>query len=395
RSGQIKLWEVASGAELLSLDVSSETKDQKQLRWSPDGRILIGSLDRGEIWDASKGFDYAGGEAFAHDYTLIHRKLFGYTPLEQEDADEERAAALQGLGLLPRFGEPARQLADVAQQAVFRHPENADTYVTLGLAQGMEQHWGHASDNFKKAEALNAGQLGREGYAGLAWASFERGRPTDGEAAVAEARKQPENQRGQRLLQLALYTRDKRSRDKAGLFIESGEHAAALELLERELDDEELSEATQSLLEKKVSIDYHAWVHHLHRCRTTGRDPYLDTLSRYLKKQSPEDFYAREMLDRFHLAHHGPIAYQIENLNARALTAAILQQDRERANEILTSSPEAGLEAGFFFASRTNRPAARRCLSAYSNVDPTNLWITDALRSLQPENEEQGQTMNR
>jgi WD40 repeat protein len=162
----VKLWDPLAGHEVLTLSGPRDGQEVRGPRWSPDGRKLIGYVDRREqVWDASKGYRYAEGPELQQDLETVRRLAGRDTAVRPFRARASDDLAWQ-LATQPdtRLHDPERAV-ELARQAVAHDPHKGTYWTTLGVAQYRARNWQDAVAALTRAQELPPGKrFGANGF---------------------------------------------------------------------------------------------------------------------------------------------------------------------------------------------------------------------------------------
>ncbi|MEM7392150.1 MAG: serine/threonine-protein kinase, partial [Verrucomicrobiota bacterium] len=81
--GQLKLWDLESGEEMMTIKLPIPSSSPGYLAWSPDGKTLLGRVDRGEIWDATRGYEAAQSPGLMRDLMDARHNTYNTTMIRK------------------------------------------------------------------------------------------------------------------------------------------------------------------------------------------------------------------------------------------------------------------------------------------------------------------------
>ncbi|MEM7395349.1 MAG: hypothetical protein AAF492_23705, partial [Verrucomicrobiota bacterium] len=388
-NGAIKLWDAASGSEVLTIETGTDLASRRRLEWTPDGKTLFGSATVGERWSARRGYDLARTGDLEKDYQLA-RSAVRRTRLAAEGKSAE-AYMKDALGLIENFkvnlfvGEEGFRAAAAAVRAA---PKNPDAWVVWAMTLYLDSQWLSVVAKIDRALSLEPGTMQCEGFAVRAAAEYMLGRKEAGDAWAAKAREilptAPARRTADKMLKHADLARITLALKTDGLQADLVRRQSEL-MFEFDRPGQAIVNLTSAFNGRQLAIELQPMIRNDARIaeriiRWTGRKVYGDeraevraTLLDFFDQQmalSPNSPRWQQHRIDLLLAMESETASQIENPHARKMVAAILADDRSRFLAELKAHPEGGREAGFYFSRNRHLEAAAACLRAWAALHP-------------------------
>ncbi|MEM7393033.1 MAG: hypothetical protein AAF492_11870 [Verrucomicrobiota bacterium] len=389
RTGTLKLWHVPSGTELLTLQANRLNVFRDHLGWSPDGRTLLGNVERGEFWDASPGYTVSESGGFADELAVLVSSASRRLITMRETADEYLNDALAILQKDPLNIILGDQAAQSAAEAVHLNPEDPNAWMIWALGLFFGHNWQLSLSKVIEADRLGGHDFPLEALAIRTVVEFREGNPEPGRRRYRELQEMtatrepsPSTQRMVREAELAwmehLDEQDELDADsllQLGLLRwASGHYTKTLKQFFRSHEPEEIVDRFKPLLadEGLGLVRFLHWV-----IRVVPQDEkavIVEDLLAFCESEGRDDLRARLLvgLDSTEGLH-------IEHPAARAMIVSVLDDATETFEHLLKSVPDAALQAGSYLASTERWAPAARCLETWLNHHPGHPWATTHL----------------
>ncbi|MEM7393572.1 MAG: hypothetical protein AAF492_14600, partial [Verrucomicrobiota bacterium] len=388
-NGVVKLWHVDTGTELLSLQATPTPQTAPHLGWSPDGRTLLGDVDGGETWDASSGYAKANHPSFTEDLAVLASSASRRLITMREAAADYLKDAWSLMEPFHLDKMKADQAAQAVNQALLLEPDDPNIWMAWAISLYLGENWLLSLAKLEKAERIGSHDHPLEALAIRSTVAFHQGE-----------REEAERWYGQLLEALPAHGASRSAQNLARIT----ELTRIDDLIDRNKADDQLRRRRGELhleLENYPPVINQFFKQYGPEAMIEPMGPMLiehpEMLDRLLaiipgrvfKQQQPlvyEDLLAVFEADehaksrvRIRLAMDSRMGLYLEPPAAEAMVVSVLQDDPDAFNAQLIDHPDAGLQAGCYFADTRRWPFAARCLEAFLKVYPDHPWATATL----------------